>query len=152
MFFKSPFNLSIILLLLHSLNCEKISENSNKASSGSQCDPNVCKLPLCKCADVLSPGNLSLNDVPMMIMLTFNGILQKEHVDYLKKILNPIFKNPNGCPVQATFYISDSSYAKSTDYCLVQKLFNNNNEIGVGALKYRLIFWSFSINIYLPFV
>ena len=33
--------------------------------------------------------------------------------------------------------MSDSTYAK-TDYCSVQKLFNNNNEISVGAEKYRL--------------
>ena len=100
------------------------------------CSPSNCNLPLCKCADTLVPGNLNLKDVPMMIMLTFNGILKKKHTDHLKKILNPIFKNPNGCPVQATFFVSEGGSEK-TDYCLVQKLFNNNNEIGVGSVDYR---------------
>jgi hypothetical protein len=107
--------------------------------NNTNCNQTVCKLPLCKCADELVPGNLHLNDVPMMILLTFNGIIQREHVTYLKKILNPVYKNPNGCPVQATFFVSGSTYAK-TDYCSVQKLFNNNNEIGVGAEKYRLAY------------
>ncbi len=78
----------------------------------------------------------------MMILLTFNGIIQREHVTYLKKILNPVYiKIQMGVQVQATFFVSDSTYAK-TDYCSVQKLFNNNNnnEIGVGAEKYRLAY------------
>ena len=140
-----------LILLMHLLNTtnqqqHEIPDNKpaidikgSLVNNNTICNQTVCKLPLCKCADALVPGNLHLNDVPMMILLTFNGILQKEHVTYLKKILNPIYKNPNGCPVQATFYVSDITHVK-TDYCSVQKLFNNNNEIGVGAEKYRLVY------------
>jgi hypothetical protein len=128
-------NLILSLILLILINNPVILQQQNETSF---CDYKVCKLPLCKCSDTQTPGNLELNDVPMMIMLTFNGIVNNNHADYLKAILNPVFKNPNGCPVQATFYVSDASNIK-TDYCLVQKLFNNNNEIGVGAAKYRLV-------------
>lgn len=128
---------NMILNTLNSMNEKNSSELVNK------CDRKLCKLPLCKCADTETPNKLDLNDIPMMIMLTFNGILQKEHSDYYKKILNPLFKNPNGCPVQATFFVSDTGYAK-TDYCLVQKLFNNNNEIAVGAPKYKFVWFFFN--------
>jgi hypothetical protein len=57
----------------------------------------------------------------MMVALSFNGVLTTEHSRYIKKILNPIFKNPNGCGIQGTFFVSDSSNG-TTDYCLVQTL------------------------------
>ena len=73
----------------------------------------------------------------MMVGISFNGIMPSHHMKYIKKILNPVFKNPNGCPIQATFFVSDKQEREKTDYCVVQNLFNNNNEIGVGASKYK---------------
>ena len=103
-----------------------------------KCDSKNCVLPLCKCSDTEPPGNMDLEDVPMMIGLSFNGIVASHHMKYIKTILNPIFKNPNGCPTQATFFVSDKSTAsQKTDYCVVQNLFDNNNEIGVGSVKYK---------------
>lgn len=104
--------------------------------NGEKCNINNCKIPLCKCPDTQIPGDLAFNQVPMMIVLTFNGILLDEHLTYLKKILNPIYRNPNRCPIQATFFISDHLANLHTDYCQVQNLFNNNNEIAVGTSKY----------------
>lgn len=72
-----------------------------------------------------------------MVGITFNGVIAGRHMKYLKQILNPIFKNPNGCPPQATFFVSDKSETANTDYCVVQNLFDNNNEIAVGAEKYK---------------
>ena len=100
------------------------------------CDSSNCRLPLCKCSDIRGPEEkIDLRDTPMMVALSFNGIITTEHSKFIKKILNPIFKNPNGCGIQATFFLSESGNG-TTDYCLAQTLFNNNNEIGIGAPKY----------------
>jgi hypothetical protein len=45
---------------------------------------------------------------PMMVALSFNGIIAPEYGKYIKKILHPTFKNPNGCPVQGTFFVSNT--------------------------------------------
>jgi hypothetical protein len=74
----------------------------------------------------------------MMVALSFNGIITSEYAKYIKKILHPIFKNPNGCPIQGTFFVSNTGNG-STDYCMVETLFNNNNEIAVSAPKYRYL-------------
>ena len=101
-----------------------------------KCDAKNCVLPLCKCSNGEVPGNIDLEETPMMVGLTFNGILTSHTMRFVKRILNPVFKNPNGCPVQATFFLSHEAEEK-TEYCLVQSLFNNNNEIGVGGVKYE---------------
>jgi len=72
----------------------------------------------------------------MMIALTFNGVLTSEHSKFIKRILNPVFRNPNGCAVQGTFFLSGSGNG-TTDYCFAQSLFNNNNEIAVSSTKYQ---------------
>jgi len=103
----------------------------------SSCDSSNCVLPLCKCPNKESPEGVSLADIPMMVVISFNGVIPSRSMKYFKKILNPIFKNPNGCPTQATFFVSDKMDRKETDYCVVQNLFNNNNEIAVGSVKYK---------------
>lgn len=100
------------------------------------CGVDNCRLPLCKCSSTSGPTNVAFEDTPMMIALGFNGVLTTQHSFHIKKILNPIYKNPNGCPVQSTFFVSDKGRG-ATDYCLVQGLFRNHNEIGVGAPVYK---------------
>jgi hypothetical protein len=100
------------------------------------CSASNCRLPLCKCSNTRIPNDIEYDDTPMMIALSFSGVLTAGHAKYLKKILNPVFKNPNDCPIQSTLFLSHSGNGTS-DYCFVQGLFNNNNEIGVGSKAYR---------------
>lgn len=128
------FLLLTCLIILSNINSCK---STAKSQQTIRCDSTNCKLPLCKCSDTQPPGDIDLDKVPMMIGLSFNGIIASSHMKYIKQILNPVFKNPNGCPIQGTFFVSEQAEHDSTDYCVVQNLFNNNNEIGVGATKYR---------------
>lgn len=123
------FTFSITILFTHCLSTYK--------ERSSSCDTSNCILPLCKCSNKESPERVPLDDVPMMVGISFNGVVPSSSMKYIKKILNPIFKNPNGCPTQATFFVSDKMERKDTDYCVVQNLFNNNNEIAVGSTKYK---------------
>ncbi len=126
---------AFLLLVNFLLICPLIIPSTATAKSAT-CDSTNCILPLCKCSNTEPPANMDLEDVPMMVGLSFNGILTAHHMKHIKQILNPVFKNPNGCPTQATFFVSDQQERLTTDYCVVQSLFNNNNEIGVGATKY----------------
>lgn len=111
-------------------------DDKNKApKKPEKCSESNCGLPLCKCSETHGPSDIEIEDIPMMIALSFNGVVTTRHSKYIKRILNPMFKNPNGCGVQATFFVSETGNG-TTDYCLVQTLFNNNNEIGVGSPKY----------------
>jgi hypothetical protein len=129
-------NYLLVFLAILPYLCESTAKIDKKSDlSDEKCNSVNCRLPLCKCSDTEQPDKIELEDTPMMIALSFNGVITTEHSKYIKKILNPIFKNPNGCGIQATFFVSETGNG-TTDYCLVQTLFNNNNEIGVGAPKY----------------
>ncbi|XP_041375972.1 uncharacterized protein LOC121388620 [Gigantopelta aegis] len=66
----------------------------------------TCKLPACQCRSLSPPGALPSTRVPQMIYFTFDGpINQRSHPFYLK-IFNKDRKNPNGCPISATFFVS----------------------------------------------
>lgn len=101
-----------------------------------ECGDSNCRVPLCKCSNTKIPNDVPFDDTPMMVGLSFNGVLTTGHAKYLKRILNPVFKNPNDCPIQTTFFVSDKGNG-TTDYCFVQGLFNNNNEIAVGSTEYE---------------
>lgn len=111
-------------------------DSPQPTSSPEVCDDRNCRVPLCKCSNTQIPNDIPFDDTPMMIGISFNGVVTTNHAKYLKKILNPVFKNPNDCPIQATFFVSDKGNGTS-DYCFVQGLFNNNNEIAVGSTEYE---------------
>ena len=120
---------SALLLLIN--NCESTAQKDDLET----CNKQNCELPLCKCSNTERPAGIEFSDTPMMIGLTFNGVLTTPLAKLFKNILNPVFKNPNGCPIQGTFFVSNTGNGTS-DYCLVQNLFNNNNEIASSATKY----------------
>lgn len=132
-----PHSFLLLFLITSSLINLCLSTGRVNSDKTEECNANNCALPLCKCSDTEPPGNMPLEEIPMMVGITFNGVVSSRHMKYFKQILNPIFKNPNGCPPQATFFVSDKSETANTDYCVVQNLFHNNNEIAVGAEKYN---------------
>lgn len=125
----------IILITLINL-CNTTAQTDAVKPSTSECNSKNCVLPLCKCSNTERPGKIEFDETPMMIAITFNGILNSNYMKNIKKILDPIYKNPNGCPIHGTFFVSDKGNG-TTDYCVVQSLFNNNNEISVGSVKYE---------------
>ena len=128
--FKSIISFLALSFLLCNY-CESTAQKEEIETCGKQ----NCELPLCKCSNTERPAGIEFGDTPMMIGLTFNGVLTSQHAHLFKNILNPVFKNPNGCPIQATFFVSNTGNGTS-DYCFVQNLFNNNNEIAASATKY----------------
>ena len=56
-----------------------------------------------------------------MITITFDDAVNDENWDlYQDKLFPETYKNPNGCPIHGTFYVSH----QYTNYAMVQKLWN----------------------------
>nr|XP_004931841.2 chitin deacetylase 1 [Bombyx mori] len=100
------------------------------------CDPVFCTLPECFCSKngTQIPGNLVPSQTPQMITLTFSGAINHENWDtFTKHVFTTERKNPNGCPLKATFFVSHPY----TNYRHVQKLWNDGHEIAVNSVTHR---------------
>lgn len=82
-------------------------------------DPTVCVLPDCFCSEdgTTIPGGLPAKDVPMMITITFDDAINNNNIELYKEIFNGKRKNPNGCDIKATYFVSH----KYTNYSAVQE-------------------------------
>lgn len=70
-------------------------------------------------------GGLPAHQIPQIVLLTFDDAVN----DINKEIYFDIFgrgrRNPNGCPITATFYVSH----EWTDYSQVQNLYADGHEM-----------------------
>ncbi|CAB4064897.1 unnamed protein product [Lepeophtheirus salmonis] len=81
------------------------------------CDVSKCSLPLCFCSKdgTIIPGGLAQNEL------------------YQETLFPQSRKNPNGCPIHGTFYVSH----EYTNYAMVNKLSNQGHEIAVHSITHR---------------
>ncbi|XP_015437349.1 PREDICTED: uncharacterized protein LOC107192572 [Dufourea novaeangliae] len=107
----------------------------NDPNGASACDPTKCQLPNCWCSvdGTQVPGNLTASMVPQMIIVTFDDAVNAENFELYSKIFSDDRKNPNGCPVRGTFYISH----QYTNYRDVQYLWNIGHEIAAHSVTHR---------------
>ncbi|KAJ3091843.1 hypothetical protein HK102_013226 [Quaeritorhiza haematococci] len=91
-------------------------------------------MPSCMCPSLNPPGGLSPRNVPQFITLTLDDAITADNHPIIMQAMgnNEEFKNPNGCPVPATFFIS----TMYTDYALLQKTYNQGNEIAVHTMNH----------------
>ena len=98
------------------------------------CSPDICKLPDCRCSGTDIPGNLPPNKVPQMVMLTFDDAVNDQVDKYYQDLFGTgELKNPNGCTVTATFFVSH----EYTEYQMVQALYHNRHDIADHTISHR---------------
>ena len=69
-----------------------------------------------------------------MIILTFDDAINVENWQiYQEKIFQAKRKNPNGCPIRGTFFVSH----QYSDYQKIQKLWEQNHEIALHSITHR---------------
>ncbi|CAH2050063.1 unnamed protein product, partial [Iphiclides podalirius] len=100
--------------------------------TAAKCRKDVCLLPDCYCGGKDIPGDLPLESVPQIVLLTFD-----DSVNDLNKVLySDLFEkgrvNPNGCPISATFYVSH----EWTDYSQVQNLYASGHEMASHTISH----------------
>ncbi|XP_018015601.1 mucin-17 [Hyalella azteca] len=101
-------------------------------SLATACDRKLCRLPDCNCGGKEVPNGIAPQDVPQMVLLTFDDSVN----DLNKELYQDLFErgrtNPNGCPIAATFYISH----EWTDYSQVQNLYADGHEIASHSITH----------------
>lgn len=103
------------------------------------CVPEKCHLPNCKCSNTTIPGKIPRYDAPIIVMVTMQNAVENATYDAFLKLFEGL-RNPNGCPVTGTYFVSHLY----TDYFLVQSLRSKGHEIGdntISATNYTQDFW-----------
>jgi len=113
---------------------ENLCDSRNDPNKADECDPSLCSLPNCYCSvsgtDV--PGGLDPQQVPQMIMLTFDDALNDNNLEIYEQIFDGGLKNPNGCDVKATFFVSH----EYNNYSMVQELHRRGHEMAAHSITH----------------
>ncbi|XP_053697662.1 mucin-5AC-like [Sabethes cyaneus] len=100
--------------------------------TAAKCRKDVCQLPDCYCGGKDVPGDLPVEQVPQIVLLTFDDSVN----DLNKQLYQDLFErgrvNPNGCPITATFYVSH----EWTDYSQVQNLYADGHEMASHTVSH----------------
>ncbi|XP_050549099.1 uncharacterized protein LOC126910517 isoform X2 [Daktulosphaira vitifoliae] len=100
--------------------------------TAAKCRKDVCQLPDCSCGGKEIPGDLTPEETPQMVLLTFDDSVN----DLNKGLYTDLFEkgrvNPNGCPISATFYVSH----EWTDYSQVQNLYAAGHEMASHSVSH----------------
>lgn len=95
--------------------------------------PKLVLKPIISDLGTLIPGNLDRSKVPQMIILTFDDAISYDNWElYSKHIFTPNRRNPNGCPIRSTFFVSH----QYNNYQETQKMWNDGHEIAVHSITY----------------
>ena len=73
---------------------------------------------------------LTPKQIPQIIMITFDDAVNDVNWHIYEEIFTADRKNPNGCPIRATFYVSH----EWTDYGQVQTLYSRGHEIASHSI------------------
>jgi len=119
---------------------EEIVPQTLEEDKEGECDPQSCSLPACFCSvdgtlapilDGVEPQNQKINDLPMIVTISFNGAVNGETFELFQKLFTQERLNPNGCTVKGTWFVSH----KYTNYSAVQELHRLGHEIGVFSIS-----------------
>jgi hypothetical protein len=80
------------------------------------------------------PGGLAPSDTPQMIILTFDDAITDRSINIYKSLFDGKFRNPNGCPIKATFFVNH----EWNNYDQTQWLHSNFHEIAVNSITFVL--------------
>ena len=107
------------------------------------CDTTICKLPDCFCSEdgtqvpgglcSVGPAGAECQNVPQMVTVTFDDAINNNNMDLYSEIFNGQRKNPNGCDIKATFFVSH----KYTNYTATQLIHQMGHEIGAHSITHR---------------
>ncbi|XP_067122448.1 chitin deacetylase 7-like [Centruroides vittatus] len=102
---------------------------------GQRCTVRRCKLPKCSCFNTKTPGNLTKNDIPQFVMLSFDDAVTIMNFNntYKHLFLGNYKNKPNGCNIAATFFVTHE-YA---DYQLCHELHRYGSEMAVHSISHE---------------
>ncbi|XP_038208466.1 uncharacterized protein LOC119829815 isoform X2 [Zerene cesonia] len=100
--------------------------------TAAKCRKDVCLLPDCFCGGKDIPGNLPADEVPQIVLVTFDDAVNDLNKMYYEELFERGRVNPNGCPITATFYVSH----EWTDYSQIQNLYADGHEFASHTISH----------------
>ncbi|XP_017775135.1 PREDICTED: uncharacterized protein LOC108561622 [Nicrophorus vespilloides] len=100
-------------------------------ADAASCDPTKCVLPDCRCPGTDIPGGMDIQNIPQMVYFTFDDAITAENFG---KYESSFFhrKNPDGCPMSATYFVSH----EYTDYSKLHQLHAHGHEIALHSITH----------------
>jgi len=105
---------------------------TNPGDHATTCKNHKCHLPDCLCGQTRLKEMAGTLHRPQLVMLTFDDSVNDLNRDLYKEIFQDYRRNPNGCPISATFFVSH----EWTDYSQVQNLYANGHEIASHSISH----------------
>jgi len=94
-----------------------------------------CLPPDCFCAALSGPQEIPVSEIPQIVLLSFDDAVLPEFEQLYEKLFDDgRRKNPNGCPITTTFYVTH----EGTDYGLVNRLYAVGHEMASHSVTHRL--------------
>ena len=98
------------------------------------CSKDRCRPPNCTCASHYH----AIPDTkyrPQIVTITFDDAVTEYKFKAYRRLFNSKRRNPNGCPISATFFVSG---AGGNRYDLVRRLYNDGHEIACHTVTHRM--------------
>jgi peptidoglycan/xylan/chitin deacetylase (PgdA/CDA1 family) len=76
-------------------------------------------------------GGIPADDTPQIVLLTFDDAINDLNRQLYVDLFENGRKNPNGCPISATFYVSH----EWTDYSQVQNMYADGHELASHTIS-----------------
>ncbi|KRX88519.1 Prion-like-(Q/N-rich) domain-bearing protein 25, partial [Trichinella pseudospiralis] len=96
-----------------------------------------CQLPYCFCSrsGFAIPNRIPAFDTPQMVILTFDDPINEVTFDLYRQLFDGRFRNPNGCPIKATFFVSH----EYNNYHQTQWMYWKGHEIAVNSITHETL-------------
>jgi len=99
------------------------------------CTRTNCLPPDCYCAGLRGPPEIAASATPQMVLLSFDDAVLPEFEPLYAKLFDAgRRKNPNGCPITTTFYVTH----EGTDYRMVNRLYAAGHEMASHSVSHRM--------------
>ncbi|XP_045156451.2 uncharacterized protein LOC123522967 [Mercenaria mercenaria] len=120
-----------VLLCLTDLACviSKSPSACQQCLQSSKCQPPDC---FC-CRDELKIPNMTLSQIPQIVFFTFDDAVTDQVSGFYNQLFHRSRKNPNGCPISMTLFISHDN----TKYRLVAEFYRKGMEIASHSVTHN---------------
>ena len=118
-----------------------------------ECSADNCRLPNCACPSKQPPRDMTQDDTPQMVLLTFDDEVDEDMIAVYQRLFEApsaaagdraadrkwttrttLRTNPNGCPVSVTFYVSHNG----TRYDVVSEFYRRGHELASHSVSHRM--------------
>lgn len=97
-----------------------------------KCDPTTCTAAKnCVCPSTSAPGGLKPEEIPQFILFTHDDAVD-ENANKVVRGVSDGLKNPNGCPVPVTWFVTKYG----TDCSLIRGLYADHHEIATHTITH----------------